>query len=281
MVEFRLAKADFLRTIKNPKTWVVLLLCYFFFWNETVTLRALGEANQMGVAPYVYPIFMTDWRSRMYALVLVLLMLGEAPYYNGAEVFTSMRISTLKWFISKVVYIFMVSIFFQVFMMIISVVACLPYVGFSAEWGDIITTYINSIQGAISATGIVKTKSIMSLEPQVAMVQEFVLMVLTSVLLALIIFIINATLKNMVGTILIGSVVIIDLYLNEFASRDLMKWDISYFLPSTWVDMNTFAVVDWLSFEKCTLYLTLIIVALITVGCVLVKKKIIRPIVKV
>ncbi len=276
MGALRLAYADFVRGFKNSKTLVIILLCVFFFYNEILSMRALAEQFGIGITLFVYPMFMTLSRGRMYALILVAMMMGEAPYYNGAEVFISMRISRFKWFVGKLIYILMLSATFQVVMMVVSVAVCAPYIGISNDWGDIIRTYITSIQGGVSVTGTVDSAYFLSLNPAMCMVQEFILMVLMSVIIALVIFLINGVFKNIMGTILVGIVVLIDGYLN-----DLSWWgirDTQYIMPTTWVDINSFALCEGLSFEKCILYMLLMIVVLVVAGFILVGKKIIRPV---
>ncbi len=281
MTVIRLALTDLLRTLKSSKTVVIVLLCFFFFWNETIELRGLAEYYQIGITTYVYPIFMTNWRSRMYALVLILMMLGEAPYYNGSEVFTSMRISKYKWLTSKLIYIFLLSVLFQIVMMIIAVVVCLPYVGVSNDWGDVIITHMNSIQGMTSSLGSVNSDGILSIQPMMAMMYEFILMTLISTFLALLMFVLNGVLKNIVGTIFVGSVVIVDLYISEVESFGLIKRNLSFSLPTTWIDLNAVLMVENFSFMKCILYLFLLIVMLVAFTYILVGKRVIKPVTNV
>ncbi len=282
MVAMKLALCDLIKTLKNPKLLVILLLSIFFFFDEVLDMRSMAEMLQIGITSYVYPIFLTSWHGRMYALVLVVMVMGEAPYYNGAEVFMRMRVSRYQWLAGKLIYIFVLSAIFQVVMIVISILVCFPYMALSDGWGDIINTYMRSIQGGVSASGTIDNISLLNLKPMVCMVYEFVLMVLVGIIIALAMFVLNGAFKNIMGTVIVGAMVVFDIYLDDLTELTMRAFKdipyIEYMLPTAWVDLNCFFTGVGLTFEKCVIYMLIIIAVLVAISYILVGKRIIQPV---
>ncbi len=276
MAAVRLAMADLVRTFKNPKTLVIILLGIFFFWDNIFSMKTIAEQYQLGITTYIYAVIPIDWRGRMYCLILIAMLLAEAPYNNGSEIFVSVRVSRYKWFFSKILYICVTSVMFQVILFAISVLVCFPYISLSTEWGDVINTYIVSIQGYVSAIGPVDSADVLSMSPITAVLWEFLLMTLVSIMIGLLIFILNGAMKNIVGTILVGVFVMLDIYMDDLAINRICY--IQKYFPTTWIDINNLLTVEGLGFTNCVVYMLLIIIALLLVGFVLVHKKVIKPV---
>ncbi len=276
MTIIRLAWSDFIRSVKNSRTLVIILLCAFFFYNQLLGMRELARQYELGITPFVYPMYMTLSRGRMYAIILIAMFMGEAPYYNGAELFISIRINRYKWFAGKLLHILFLSVAFQLAMIIMSVLLCLPYLGISNDWGDVIRTFIMTEQGKVSVDGTIDGAYFLTQNPVVCMLEEFVMMVLLSIIIALLMFILNGIFKNIIGTILVGIAVLIDTYISDLAWLGILH--MPYVLPTTWVDLNAFVLGEGLSFGKCTLHMSIMIVVLVMIATILVGKKIIRPV---
>ncbi len=276
MKSIKLAWCDIVRTFKTPKVWIVVLLGAFFFWYEYSPLREMAVQFRLGIAPYTYPIFMLFRHTTIYGLMLIVLLMGDAPYYNGAEMFINIRVSKYQWFFGKLIYMFVLSAIFQVIMIIVSVLSCAPHIGIDTGWGDIIRTYMTSLQGMISTGGIIDNDGILSMSPIICMIYEFVLMILIGVIIGCAIFLLNNIFKGIIGTMLVGTFVLFDLYCTNLAEHYIKN--IKNVLPTAWVNLNVFFVEENLSFMKCAMYMLLIIAVFVAVCLVLVKKDVIRPV---
>lgn len=276
MSMIKLAWADIIKTLKNPKSWIIILLCFFFLSSDTREIREIAVQYDLGVSPYVYPIFMTSWQGRMYALILIVMLMSEAPFYNGSELFVNIRINRYKWFTSKLIYIVSLSVVFQIMMIIMSVLVFGTYVGWDNQWGDVITTYIRYIQGMTSAGGYIKGVDIVSLNPMKIMGYEFVLMVLISIIIGLLTFVLNGVLKSFLGTVIMGVLVLFDIYLVDLSG--IAGVNLKYSLPTSWIDINFILSDVNLSIGKCTIYMVFIVLLLVAVCYFLVSKRVIRPV---
>ena len=276
MAVIRLAMADLIRTFKNPKILVIILLGVFFFWDEIESMRNIAEQYQLGITTYIYAVIPSGWRGRMYCLILIAMLLAEAPFNSGAEIFVNMRVNRYKWFFGKIVYIFMISVIFHIILFAISVVVCFPYISLSSQWGDVINTYIVSIQGHVSASGTVDNTNLLSMSPIIAIMWEFVLMVLISVMIGEMVLMLNGMMRNFMGTVIVGVFVMLDIYMNDLAINEICY--VERYFPTTWIDINNLLTVEGLSFTNCVVYMLLIIVVLLVSGLVLVHKKVIRPV---
>ena len=276
MAVIRLAIADLLRTFKNPKIIVITLLGVFFFWDEIIAMRSIAEQYQIGITTYIYAVIPIGWRGRMYCLILIAMILAEAPFNSGAEIFVNMRVNRYKWFFSKIVYICMISAVFQIIMFIISIVVCFPYISLSSQWGDVINTHIVSIQGHVSASGTVDNADLLCMSPIIAVLWEFVLMVLVSVMIGELVLVLNGMMRNIMGTIIVGVFVMLDIYMDDLAINEICY--VEKYFPTTWVDINNLLTVEGFGFTNCVAYMLLIIAVLMMIGLVLVHKKVIRPV---
>lgn len=274
----KLAGADFRRTLKDPKIIIIIAIAFFFFYDSFGVMKDLAEQADLGVTPYAYTIYLSEWRGRMYAILLMVMIMADAPFYNGSETNISLRVSRFKWFAGKMIYIFGISVLFQISMVILSIIVFIPYISMSDIWGDVIYTYMMNMQGMISSGGIIESNSILELNPIYALIYEVVLMILLSVIIGLLIFIINGLCKNSLGTIIVGIVAIADPYITDlsFYSESASKW--RYKMPTSWIDLNCFYKGENLSFEKCFLYMLAVILLLVIIGSFLVCKRWINPI---
>lgn len=272
----KIARIDVARALKNPKTLIIVLLGFFFLSSNMDVAIDMAAEYELGIPPFLYPIFLSEWRGRMYALVLLVVLMSEAPFYNGSEVFTIMRVSRYKWITAKLGYILIISGMFQIAMFILSILVCGTNIGLGTEWGDVIITYMNSIQGMISAEGVVDSGGILSMSPMTALLYELILMFLLSIIIGLLTLILNGVLKSIAGTVIVGVSVLADIYLTDLAMHGIA--DMTYALPTTWVDLNCFSAGVGLTFEKCVIYMLIIIAVLVAISYILVGKRIIQPV---
>lgn len=268
MSVLRMAMTDIVKAFKNPKFWILVILGMFFLSSETRELRMLASQHELGIPPFIYPIYMLDWRGRMYSLVLIVMLMSEAPFYNDNEVYVAVRVNRFKWLTGKIMFIVLMSFVFQVIMVAVSALVLENNLGLGNEWGDVIVTYIKSMQGLISEGGVISNDKLLEMSPLPILGYEFLLMVLISIIIGLMTFILNGVLQSYVGTVIMGVVVLLDIYLEDFSFVTFSN--AMFEMPTKWIDLNYIISSKELSFNGALAYMSIMILVLAMVCYVLV-----------
>lgn len=267
----QLLKQDLHCVFRSPKVMIVLLLTVFFLMDFSRDLRGMCELYQTGVSPYIYIVYLTTWRGRLFITLLMLILVSDAPFYNGSEIFLAVRVSKYQWLAGKFLLIAALSAIYQIVLMIISVLVFLPYVGISSQWGDIIEMYLEQGENMITADGIANMGNLLENSPIKVMFMQFILMVLFGILVGMCILILNGIFRNSVGTVLLGIIVSADAYMTDLNFYIPMP-ELMTILPSSWLNPCDFFGTSGMSFGKSCLYMTIMIVLLILVSIAVTKK---------
>jgi len=137
----KLCLADIKKTLKTPKLYLIISFCFFFMDNFARAIRVLAVHHDLGVTPYLYPIFMCEWENRLFVTVLMVAMMSDAPFINGLEKNIFLKVDDVTWLISKIWFIIYQSVLLQMVLYVMSVLVCLPRVGLSFKWGSAIEIF--------------------------------------------------------------------------------------------------------------------------------------------
>lgn len=233
-----LAGTDIKRTIRTPKLWLLMVFTFLFFYDfAQQTVIPFAKGLNVGVAPYTYVLFYSDWSGMMYGLMLMAALMSDAPFRNGSGIYIKLRTDSYRWLAGKLLYMVMVSFIYHILSIIIAVAVCLPYVGFSADWGDAIKGYVNMLSGSITTGGINKDNGILSYKPVEAMLYQYILAVLITIMLGLVIFTINGIFRNYIGTVLVCVFSCVHTFFNEFGFYGTFS-GIGNKVPMSWLNLD-------------------------------------------
>lgn len=268
---FLLARTDIKRTIRMPKLWLLLVFTIMFFYDfaEQSVLPFAKELN-VGVAPYMYTLFYTDGSGLMYGLMLMVALMSDAPFKNGSEIYIRLRTSGYSRMIGKLLYMAAAALIYHAFSIVIAVAVCLPYVGFSLDWGDAIMGYVNMLPGSVTMDGINEGSGILSYNPMEAMVYQYIIAVLTTIMLGLVIFTLNSIFKNYIGTVVVCIFSCVHTFINAFNSYGLLR-GISSKLPMTWLNLAEFS--ENMTPLSAIIIILIICMSVFMVDMILVKAK--------
>ena len=256
---FLLAGTDIKRTIRTPKLWLLLIFTFLFFYDfADQSVLPFAKGLNVGVAPYMFILFYTDWSGLMYGLMLMVMLMSDAPFRNGSEIYIKLRIDSSRWMIGKLLYMTAAALIYHAISAVIAVAVCLPYVGFSLDWGDAIKGYINMLPGSITMEGITEGNGLLSYKPVEAMAYQYIIAVLVTVMLGLIIFTLNGIFKNYIGTVIVCIFSCIHTFINAFNSYGRLS-GISSKIPMTWLNLGEYS-------EKMTPLLAIIIIFVISMS---------------
>lgn len=220
MGSLEIMKMDIKRMFRAPKFYLLIFFTMYFLMEFTGGLKSYAQALQLGVAPYVYPLFYGDYSSRLFALMVIVLLMSDAPYVDSSQKYTYIRTGDGKWFLGKCLYILGESMLYQLIFMLLSVLILLPEVGISTEWGDVLSALANNPEEITAYFGDTSMADIvLEYSPWEAMLYTFVLSSMISVTIGLFIFLLNGVTHSALGTVLAMAACTGELFLVSVAAK--------------------------------------------------------------
>ncbi len=233
-------RIDIIRTLKSPKLYIVMLISAFFLHNFIKNIKVYAAMEHIGITPYVYPVYFSDWMNCIYILLSITVLMSDAPFRGNNELYLSLRMNKYHWILSKILFIFIVSVAFQFFFLICSIIMLLPYLGISSGWGDALKGYIYNagayqlaVGDSASAAHLIETYL-----PTKALVLEFLLMSLFGFALGLLIFLLNEVIWRYSGIIVSLAIICLDLFIRTVRQFSSIKLSYIWEIPS-WFSLGS------------------------------------------
>lgn len=91
-IAFKLAFNDIKRTFKTVKIYLIMIMTAFFMLEVCSVVNGIAEARGIGVTPFLYPLFVSNWSGSLYTILLIVVLMSDAPYECGAELYIGLRV---------------------------------------------------------------------------------------------------------------------------------------------------------------------------------------------
>lgn len=254
-----LMSVDLRRLLFSSKAVLLLIFAVFFTTDFAEDVMAYVEGLDLAVTPYVYPVFAGEWRNSFYILMLICVLMSDAPFRNGSELYIRLRTDKYTWFFAKMLYIVVASAVFQALFALLCFLAFLPDIGFSAGWGYVLRTFCTS-------RGL---ETLLAYVPWQATAFEYLITTGVSILLGILMFLINGVSGNYTGTIAVSIISCAHMLLKEYTAYITFPIDLDL-LPTGWVLLAELG--DALTAGQAVGILALLILILIAVGALLLKE---------
>lgn len=229
---FQQVRIDIMRILKSPKIYIVMIISAFFVHKSLKVYKIYAAAEHLGVTPYTYPVYFSDWMNCVYILLAITVLMSDTPFRGNNELFLSLRMNKYRWIISKIIFIMVLSFSFQIFLIIVSIIIFFPYIGLNSGWGDVLHNCIYnsgtnelSLGDASSAARLIETYI-----PIKAVITEFLLLSLFGMALGLLVFLLNELFWRYSGVIVSLIIVCSDLLISNIRHFSNLKpgriWEI-------------------------------------------------------
>lgn len=242
-----ICKNNYLKWRSTPRVLLVFLLLAVFMFNTTAGTRALTSAQNMAVTPWLFP-FITGYSLNIDILFLALILLFcDAPFFDEQFPYLCMRSGRTIWAIGQILYVITASLLFAVSTYLLSLLFCLPNLGFSMQWGKILRMmslpmsdqFVHDyMTGTMSNFGA--CANIMSqFAPLQATLISVLFMWLNGVFLGLLMFAVNLCAHQGFGTLAASFFVLLDFFASLFSDGHGFQANIIYyFSPVSWVNLT-------------------------------------------
>lgn len=196
------------------------------------------------VTQWVFPfIFSSPYYTLLFYMVFVY-MLMDIPALEYDQTFYILRAQRTKWILSQIVYVFCISCLFVFEIAVASFLWIFPYLGYSDEWGKILTTLARSKNGGMLA---VDHAVIDNGNPMTVLLQSISVNVLICLLIGLIILFFNLRFRTNTGSAIAVIFVVFQYFLD---SEFLYNSSLLYFSPVSWSNVALYYKAGSQAFEN-------------------------------
>lgn len=230
---------NFNKWIINPRIYSVFgVTIAFLFYHSSALLQFSGEVGY-NLTPWVFPHLFTPPVLQVFAFLIILLFC-DAPFKDNQAAFVLVRTGRKRWLISQILYLMWSSIIYTMFTFIVSVLALLPHVQWSSNWGIIIESLASDVSLAPETVTIFFNPELVNrLTPIHAAGYSILFFFLVTFFIGVVIFSFNILLEHTTGILIAGILVALSLfsnYLGFFSYGYLI-----YFLsPISWMSISSF-----------------------------------------
>ncbi|WP_281890569.1 hypothetical protein [Paenibacillus sp. YYML68] len=234
------AMINFSKWKVNPRIYtlaaiIVAFAIWVFSW-----IADYAAAVGVPVSPWVFPFFLT--RPIMVSIFgcLTLLLFCDAPFTDSHTPFLMIRTSRRNWVLGQLLYIMMAAFVYTAFFVVASVVALIPHLQLTADWGAVLRTIAYN-PSSLSKYGItsladVAGPAITLFSPVQAMFISFGLFALVSIFIGVLIFCFNIVLRRMSGLIVAGGFTVLS-YFSIYVGKMSYGNAPYYISPINWSSM--------------------------------------------
>lgn len=261
LLAIKVCKESIRKWMSEPRIWTAAFLAAFFAWIQIELVRGVCVEQNLAISNWYFPFLFSDTIYKLFFFFGILLLFCNAPFVDNQQMMVVLRSGKKNWFVGKILYVFVTTVCFFLWLFLVSILEFFPYVGFSSRWESIIEML--SINGQMGEYIIPISRNIvLQLTPLQAFLMSYVICVLAGILLGLLIFYINMYGKTNLGVGVALCILlmtgIVDVLPLEYQRRFL------WVSPISWTDVEVFTLVyGGISFGYAIAFLTIINILLI------------------
>lgn len=237
-----LCNLNFRKCFSSTRVLIILLLIIMMVYNYISGVRSFCNAMNVSVTPWSLPFFMTNFNS------LIIIMLGfvflncDAPFMDEQQPYLILRTNRKILAVAQILYVFMSSLVYSVFVFVLTVICSLPRVEFSMKWGKVFKTLAATDAGSqFNIVLYVPESLVIHYSPIEAMAKQLLLLWLVGCFLGLLVFALNMHFPRAIGISCASLLTFLDMFADFYRRSHGYSGDqIYYFSPVSWVNLTIF-----------------------------------------
>lgn len=229
---------NFQKWTRNPRIFIIFFLCYCHVFDVISPFNKAAEILGTSNTPWFFPFFSSNAFSGMYVLLGFVLLFCDAPFTDKHQPYIIIRVGKLKWMLGQFFYIIIASFLFLLSLQSFIILALLPTISFTTEWGSLLYTISQtSVEGFIPIIGVafsvIDTYSAIE-----ATLLSFFIVWLEGIFIGSLLFFLNIQFKRIVGTG-VGCFYAFSFFMIKMlVQKNPMLWKI---VPCVWMDIVALA----------------------------------------
>lgn len=218
----------------NPRMYMVFLLLAVFEWTLIQDVRRYAVSVGLSVSCCYFPFLFSKNINSLFIYLALVLMFCNAPYVDRHQIYLMIRTGRKKWFLGQILYTAAASFLFFAGAYIISLLEFVPYVGFSTEWGSVLSVLSQNPRPYIN----IPYDIIQNYTPWQALLLCFCINVCVGIMLGLLIFYVNLWKSRGYGAaVALGWVALSDLVIPLIGYA---RWLVCL-APTTWGNLTLYS----------------------------------------
>lgn len=232
-IMFYVSQNNFRKWLINPRIYIVIIMLALYIQSIVAPIAMFCSTFGYKVSPFVFPYLMTERNVILIVMLLLVLLLCDAPFIESEQPYIITRSGRKIWVMGQVAYIFLASIIFVALIAVFSVAFLFPYIEINAEWGKVLGTFAQtSVAAQNGITLPFNTSLYLSYTPVSASLMTFALCSLVSFFLGMVIFFFNLNISLSAGAIVATTLILWQVVVTRTSTV------FTNFSPVSWVSLS-------------------------------------------
>lgn len=226
------------RIFTNSRFYLAVLWVMVVFSFNVFGIRDFCVVTQARVAPWIFPLLTQESGDQMFLILGALLLFCDAPFLSPNSQWQILRAGRRGWFWGNILYILFTAFCYTLLLAVLPILICIPYVGWSEEWGKVLGTLAQTTAAARFHLKPFDYRILLYHSPQEAMLLTILSVWLNVVLIGMVNYTLNLWVRKGIGT-----AVSVILGLSPLLITRLLNMTLGYYLsPPLWM---SFAYYKW------------------------------------
>ena len=234
---FRIALCQLRQKTSTPRVWLILIMVGCFVLENLRPVLEFSHAVDVPVTPYAFPHLTNDFICQLIIMAGAVMIFCDAPFEGSGTLYVLPRAGRFHWGLGQVLYIFMMSFLYILFLLLLSVLPFLGNLEFGTQWGKIWGTLAKTNAGMQFGLIFSVTEHMISeFQAPAALAGSLALEWACTAWLGLLIYALNKWTLSPAGTITGAFLILLDICI----SNDWL-YGANRFSPITLAQLNTYA----------------------------------------
>ena len=230
---------DLRKWAADYRMWTIAALLIIITRIYADDMQRVADMLGTRTSVWIFPFLYAQFHTKMIFTLPVVLMFCNAPFTDKNQIFVYTRTGRVRWLLGQIIYIFIASAIYYLFILTVSVASTVFNAELSLEWGKTLnmTAFSDAAQQAGSFYLDVPPLIIELFTPLQAVGLTLLTSWLSAVLLGLVVFFCNlASETRFIGIIIASALVVWTVLVDHDGFKELLR-----FSPISW---NTLDNID-------------------------------------
>lgn len=133
----RISRYQIRMITENTRILAILMIEFLFIMQNLSSVLRFSKSVNIPVTPYAFPFLVNDSICQFIIISGVIVIFSNAPFENEGYYCILPRAGRMSWALGQVLYIFKISLFYLVFLMLATIIPFIGHLNFDTEWGKI------------------------------------------------------------------------------------------------------------------------------------------------
>lgn len=124
----------------DRKNWCIILILSIFIHENTQEIAAFANAIEQKMTIWFFPFIMSTRIVRLVIILGFIILMAEVPFYSAKTPQVVIRSGKINFYLGKVIFIFIASLFYFLIVAIIPIIVNLGTLKLGCDWGKVFGT---------------------------------------------------------------------------------------------------------------------------------------------